>query len=133
LDAATLWPALRRSVAADYPRSLAVAAAKKASRPCAIMRRRARASADRRLCNAPPCASMPPRPIEEDVMPEVVFYALGGRSVEQKRALIKDFTDAVVKNYKVDASAVTITIVESSKEDKAKGGVLFSDMAPAKS
>jgi 4-oxalocrotonate tautomerase len=53
-------------------------------------------------------------------MPEVVFYALGGRSVEQKRALIKDFTDAVVKNYKVDASAVTITIVESSKEDKAK-------------
>jgi hypothetical protein len=28
---------------------------------------------------------------------------------------------------------VTITIVESSKEDKAKGGVLFSDMAPAKS
>jgi 4-oxalocrotonate tautomerase len=72
-------------------------------------------------------------PTEEDVMPEVVFYALGGRSVEQKRALIKDFTDAVVKNYKVDASAVTITIVESSKEDKAKGGVLFSDMAPAKS
>jgi 4-oxalocrotonate tautomerase len=40
-------------------------------------------------------------------MPEVVFYALGGRSVEQKRALIKDFTDAVVTNYKVEPSAVT--------------------------
>ena len=53
-------------------------------------------------------------------------------TTEQKRALIKDFTDAVVKNYKVDASAVTITIVESAKEDKAKGGVLFSDMAAAK-
>jgi 4-oxalocrotonate tautomerase len=65
-------------------------------------------------------------------MPEVVFYALGGRSVEQKRALIKDFTDAVVKNYKVDPSAVTITIVESAKEDKAKGGVLFSDMGGPK-
>jgi hypothetical protein len=38
----------------------------------------------------------------------------------------------VVKNYQVDPSAVTITIVESAKEDKAKGGVLFSDMAPAK-
>jgi 4-oxalocrotonate tautomerase len=88
---------------------------------------------DRRLCKAPPCASMAHQPTEEDVMPEVVFYALGGRSVEQKRALIKDFTDAVVKNYKVDASAVTITIVESSKEDKAKGGVLFSDMGPPKS
>jgi len=65
-------------------------------------------------------------------MPEIVFYALGGRSIEQKRGLIKDFTEAVVKNYKVDASAVTITIVESAKEDKAKGGVLFSDTAPAK-
>jgi 4-oxalocrotonate tautomerase len=70
---------------------------------------------------------------QEGLMPEVVFYALGGRSIEQKRALIKDFTDAVVKNYKVDPSAVTITIVESAKEDKAKGGVLFSDMAAAKS
>src|SRR5580700_2340520 len=70
---------------------------------------------------------------EEGLMPEVVFYALAGRSVEQKRALIKDFTDAVVKNYKVDPSAVTITIVESSKEDKAKGGVLFSDMGAPKS
>jgi len=69
---------------------------------------------------------------QEGSMPEVVFYALGGRSVEQKRALIKDFTDAVVKNYKVEPSAVTITIVESAKEDKAKGGVLFSDMGPPK-
>jgi len=69
---------------------------------------------------------------QEGLMPEVVFYALSGRSVEQKRALIKDFTDAVVKNYKVDPSAVTITIVESAKEDKAKGGVLFSDMGATK-
>ncbi len=65
-------------------------------------------------------------------MPEVVFYSLAGRSVDQKRALIKDFTDAVVKNYKVAADSVTITIVESTKEDKAKGGVLFSDMGPPK-
>jgi 4-oxalocrotonate tautomerase len=69
---------------------------------------------------------------QEGLMPEVVFYALGGRSIEQKRALIKDFTDAVVKNYKVEPGAVTITIVESAKEDKAKGGVLFSDMGAAK-
>ena len=63
-------------------------------------------------------------------MPEVVFYALGGRSVEQKRALIKDFTDAVVKNYKVEPSAVVVTLVESDKQDKMKGGVLFSEAAP---
>ncbi len=65
-------------------------------------------------------------------MPEIVFYAIAGRSTEQKRGLIKDFTDAVVKNYKVDPSAVTITIVESAKEDKAKAGVLFSDMGAPK-
>ena len=62
-------------------------------------------------------------------MPEVVVYALGGRSVDQKRALCKDITEAVVKNYNVTADAVVITIVESAKEDKAKGGVLFSEMA----
>jgi 4-oxalocrotonate tautomerase len=78
--------------------------------------------------NALPCGGQS----QEGLMPEVVFYALGGRSIEQKRALIKDFTDAVVKNYKVDPGAVTITIVESAKEDKAKGGVLFSDMGAAK-
>src|ERR1700685_1973369 len=88
----------------------------------------------RKACKfSPSCASMPPRQSQEDSMTEVVFYALGGRSVEQKRALVKDFTDAVVKNYKVDPSAVTITIVESPKEDKAKGGVLFSDMGAPKS
>jgi len=65
-------------------------------------------------------------------MPEVVVYALGGRSVDQKRALVKDITNAEVKNYSVEPGAVVVTIVESAKEDKAKGGVLFSEMAPKK-
>src|SRR5258707_12263393 len=78
------------------------------------------------------CSTMRAGQSQEGLMPEVVFYALGGRSIEQKRALIKDFTDAVVKNYKVDPSAVTITIVESAKEDKAKGAVPFSAMGAAK-
>jgi 4-oxalocrotonate tautomerase len=65
----------------------------------------------------------------EGLMPEIVVHALDGRSVEQKRALIKDLTDAVVRNYGVDAGTVTINIVESAKENKARGGVLFSDMA----
>ena len=62
-------------------------------------------------------------------MPEVVVYALGGRSLDQKRGLMKDITDAVVKNYKVDPGAVVITLVESDKQDKMKGGVLFSEQA----
>jgi 4-oxalocrotonate tautomerase len=61
-------------------------------------------------------------------MPEVVIYAISGRSVEQKRALCKDITDAFVKNFKVEPAAVVITLLETPKTDKAKGGVLFSEM-----
>ncbi len=64
----------------------------------------------------------------ERIMPEVVVYAIAGRSVEQKRGLIKDITAAVVNNFSVPADAVVITLVESEKGDKAKGGVLFSEM-----
>ena len=61
-------------------------------------------------------------------MPEIVVYAVGNRPAEQKAALCKDITDAMVKNYKVPADAVVITLVETPKTDKAKGGVMFSDM-----
>jgi 4-oxalocrotonate tautomerase len=61
-------------------------------------------------------------------MPEVVVYALGGRSQDQKRSLCKDITEAVMKNYSVPADAVVVTLVETPKTDKAKGGVLFSEM-----
>ena len=33
-------------------------------------------------------------------MPEVYVYAVEGRSIEQKRSLVKDITDAVVKNFR---------------------------------
>ena len=61
-------------------------------------------------------------------MPEVYVHAIEGRSKEQKRALIKDITDAVVKNFSVPVDAVTVEIVESEPTAKAKGGVLFSEM-----
>jgi 4-oxalocrotonate tautomerase len=63
-------------------------------------------------------------------MPEVYVYALEGRTVDQKRNLVKDITDAVVRNFKVAPDAVMVQIVESSKDSKAKGGVLFSDRPP---
>ncbi len=65
-------------------------------------------------------------------MPEVIVYAVEGRSLDQKRALVKDITAAVVKNFDVDADAVTIQIVEAPKTSKAKGGFLFSERPPAK-
>lgn len=60
-------------------------------------------------------------------MPEVYVHALEGRTKDQKRALIKDITDAVVKNFGVTPDAVLVQIVELSRDNKAKGGVLFSD------
>lgn len=60
-------------------------------------------------------------------MPEIVLFAAAGRSVDQKRGLVKDLTEAVVKNFGVAAAAVTVQIVESALDSKAKGGVLFSE------
>jgi 4-oxalocrotonate tautomerase len=64
----------------------------------------------------------------EDIMPEVVVYMLEGRSLDQKRGLIQDITAAVVKNAGAQPDAVTVSLVESPKTSKGKGGVLFSEM-----
>ena len=60
-------------------------------------------------------------------MPEVYVHAVEGRTPEQKRALMKDITDAVVKNFGAAPEAVVVTIVESLKINKAKAGVPFSE------
>jgi 4-oxalocrotonate tautomerase len=60
-------------------------------------------------------------------MPEIYVYAIEGRSKEQKKALIQDITAAVVRHFNSPAEAVMVQIVESSKDNKAKGGVLFSE------
>ena len=41
-------------------------------------------------------------------MPEVYVHAIEGRTKDQKRALIRDITDAVVKNFGVTADAVLV-------------------------
>jgi 4-oxalocrotonate tautomerase len=50
-----------------------------------------------------------------------------GRTLEQKRELVRRLTEVVVDVCKVDPSSVTIIIHENRREDKAKGGVLFLD------
>ena len=60
-------------------------------------------------------------------MPEVYVHAVKGRTPEQKKALMKDITDAVVKNFSTTADQVTVTIVEADPTGKAKGGVPFSE------
>jgi 4-oxalocrotonate tautomerase len=63
-------------------------------------------------------------------MPEVYVHAIEGRTIEQKRALVKDITEAVVRNFNVTPDAVMVQIMESPKDLKAKGGLLFSDRPP---
>ncbi len=60
-------------------------------------------------------------------MPEIIVYAVEGRSIEQKRGLVKDITAAVTRNFGVAAEQVVVQIVESAPTSKARGGVLFSD------
>jgi 4-oxalocrotonate tautomerase len=60
-------------------------------------------------------------------MPEVYVHAAEGRSPEQKKALMKDITDAVVKHFNTKPGDVVVTIVESPRINKAKGGVPFSE------
>jgi 4-oxalocrotonate tautomerase len=61
-------------------------------------------------------------------MPEVYVHAVKGRTHEQKKALMKDITDAVVKHFNASPDAVVISIIETEAACKAKGGVLFSEM-----
>ena len=60
-------------------------------------------------------------------MPTITVKALEGRTIDQKRGLVKDMTAAVVKNFKVEPDAVSITIIEISRENIAKAGQLFAD------
>jgi 4-oxalocrotonate tautomerase len=60
-------------------------------------------------------------------VPEVYIYAVEGRTLDQKRALVKDVTDAVVRHFKVEPMTVMVQIMETPKSSKAKGGVMFCD------
>ena len=60
-------------------------------------------------------------------MPLVTVKAIEGRTIEQKRGLAKDITEAVVKNFRVEPESVTVDLVEYSKENFAKAGKLFID------
>lgn len=60
-------------------------------------------------------------------MPRVIIQAVEGRSDDQKRALVKSVTDAVVMAYGVEPKTVTIVIEDIARSNFAKAGVLASD------
>ena len=60
-------------------------------------------------------------------MPEVIVELAEGRSIEQKRIIVREITDTIVRVCEVDPEAVVVIIHENPRTDKAKGGILFSD------
>ena len=60
-------------------------------------------------------------------MPEVFVHAVAGRTPAQKKALMKDITEAVVKHFGVQPEQVVVAIMETPKTDKAKGGIPFTE------
>jgi 4-oxalocrotonate tautomerase len=60
-------------------------------------------------------------------MPILIVEADAGRTVEQKRGLVRDVTAAVCKNFNVEPQSVTIIIHEQKKENRGKAGTLILD------
>ncbi|MCX7911691.1 MAG: 2-hydroxymuconate tautomerase family protein [Dehalococcoidales bacterium] len=60
-------------------------------------------------------------------MPLVTIKIIEGRTIEQKRGMVKDVTEAIVKNIGCPPDAVHIDIVEMKQENLAQGGKLFCD------
>lgn len=60
-------------------------------------------------------------------MPIVQVEIIKGRTVEQKRQMVKDVTDAITKSLACPPEAVSIIIREMAKEDYAQAGKLSCD------
>lgn len=65
--------------------------------------------------------------LKEVIMPIVTILAVEGRTIEQKRGLAKDITEAVMKNFKVSAEQVEVIIQEMKRENFAQAGKLSAD------
>jgi 4-oxalocrotonate tautomerase len=66
-----------------------------------------------------------------DKMPEITVSMAAGRTDEQKAGMMRDITQALVKNLGVDADAVVIQINEAPLAHKMKGGKTFVERAAA--
>ena len=60
-------------------------------------------------------------------MPLITVKAVGEKTIEQKRGLSKDITEAVVKHFNVPPEAILIDIIEYGHDNFAIGGKLFGE------
>jgi 4-oxalocrotonate tautomerase len=63
-------------------------------------------------------------------MPQVTIKCIEGRTIDQKRGLVKDITEAFIKHFDVEGDKVGIEIIELSKDNLARSGQLFIDHKP---
>lgn len=60
-------------------------------------------------------------------MPIVQIDFIEGRTVDQKREMVKKVTEAICDSMKCPADAVVIVMREATKQHIAKAGVLMAD------
>ena len=60
-------------------------------------------------------------------MPFIHVYAYEGRTIDQKRRLVKGITEATCAAYGVPPETVHVYIFDQKKSDAAHAGVLASD------
>ncbi|HTK84948.1 MAG TPA: 4-oxalocrotonate tautomerase [Patescibacteria group bacterium] len=60
-------------------------------------------------------------------MPIVQIHLLKGRTIEQKRALVKRVTEAVAETVNAPPEAVEVIISEMERENFSRAGVLIAD------
>ena len=65
-------------------------------------------------------------------MPVIHVEMYAGRTVEQKRALVKELTDGFVKTCGSTPEQVIVVINDVAKSDWATAGVLAMDATPKK-
>jgi len=65
--------------------------------------------------------------IIKEKMPIVTIKIAKGRSIKQKRELVKSLTDSVVSSLDVQSEWVTVLIEEFDRENWSSGGELHSD------
>ncbi len=67
----------------------------------------------------------------ETKMPEVTIHMAAGRTLEQKKALMEDISNAVAKHAGADIENVVVQIIEAPLHDKMKGGKTFVERRAA--
>lgn len=62
-------------------------------------------------------------------MPRIDVHCNVGRTLDQKRQLVKGITTSVVESFNVRPDQVTVVIHEQAPEHRSKGGILDIDAA----